>query len=120
MDTVHNIVGALVLLAFLANLVAHVLLYSGRSVTWLCGVSLAAATLLLFQYLLGFSLLADDRDQVASHYVFAFLPLLTVGLEHGYARTRPTTRDRALWGIVATAGTVLFVLIAFVIGSTNA
>ena len=120
MDTVHNIVGALVLLAYLANLGAHFLVFQGRMVTWLRGVSIAGATLLLFQYLLGFSLLADDRDNVASHYVFAFLPLLTLGLEHGYARTRPSAREQGLWGMIAVGGTFILVLIAFIIGTSNA
>ena len=120
MDNVHNLVGALVILAFLADLVAHILVYTGRTVTWGRTASILASTLLLLQYLLGFSLLADDRDNVAAHYVFAFLPLLTVGLEHGYARTRPTAREQGLWGIVATGGSFLLVLVAFAIGSANA
>ena len=120
MDDVHNLVGALVVLAFLANLGGHLMVYTGRTVTWGRTASMAASTLLLLQYLLGFSLLADDRGNVAAHYVFAFLPLLTVGLEHGYARTRPTVREQALWGIVATGGSFLLVLIAFAIGSANA
>ena len=119
MDTVHNIVGTLVVLAFLANFGAYVLLFQGRTVTWRRAVSTAASGLLLLQYLLGFLLLADDREQVASHYVFAFLPLLTVGLEHGYAQTRPTARERGLWGMVAAGGSFVLVLIAFIIGSTN-
>ena len=120
MDAVHNVVGSLVVLAYLANFGAHFLRFQGRTVAWLRGVSLAGATLLLFQYLLGFSLLADDRDNAASHYVFAFLPLLTIGLEHGYARTRPSAREEGLWGMIATGGTVVLVLIAFVIGTSNA
>lgn len=120
MDTVHNFVGALVVLTFLADLGAHTLLFQGRTVPWLRGVSMAASGLLLVQYVLGFLLLAEDHEQVASHYVFAFLPLLTVGLEHGYARTRPTAREQGLWGMVATGGSFVLVLVAFIIGTTNA
>lgn len=119
MNEVHNIVGTVVVLAFLANFVAHLLVFLGRPANWLRGASIAAATALLVQYLLGFSLLADGRDNAGSHYVFAFLPLLTIGLEHGYARTRPTARERGLWGTIATAGTFVLVLIAHIIGSAN-
>lgn len=120
MDTVHNVVGTVVVLAFLVDLTAHLLVFLGRPATWLRGASIAAATALLLQYLIGFSLLADGRDNDGSHYVFALLPLLTVGLEHGYAGTRPTARQRGLWGTLATAGTFVLVLIAFIIGSANA
>ena len=119
MAGVHNVVGALVVLVFLADLGANVFLFSGRPAPWLRIVSIAAATLLLLQYLIGFSLLADDRENSGAHYVFAFLPLLTVGLEHGYARTRATPREQALWGMIATGGSFVLVLVAFIIGQSN-
>lgn len=120
MDAVHNVVGTVVVLAFLANFAAHLLVFLGRPANWLRGASIAAATALLLQYVLGFSLLADGRDNAGSHYVFAFLPLLTVGLEHGFARTRSTARERGLWGMAATGGTFVLVLIAYIIGTSNA
>jgi hypothetical protein len=120
MEEFHNVVGTVVILAFAADLVAHLLVFLGRPATWLRGASIAAATALLLQYLVGFTLLADGRDNAGSHYVFALLPILTVGLEHGFARTRPTARERGLWGLIATAGTLALVVIAYVIGTSNA
>jgi hypothetical protein len=119
MSGLHNLVGSLVVLTFLAGFGANLYVFLGRSFAWRQYISIIAATLLLLQYLIGFSLLADDRDNSGWHYVFAFLPLLTVGLEHGYARTRPTPREQALWGMIATGGTFVLVLIAFIIGQSN-
>ena len=117
MVELHNIVGSLVLLAYLVLTVVYAMWAAGRPLPATRVLSFVAAGLLLLQYLLGFWLLADDHENRGSHYVFALLPVLTVGLEHGLARTRPTAREQARIATVAAALTFALVLIAFVIGS---
>lgn len=119
MVTVHNIVGTLVVVAFLALTVVNVLGVTGRPVGFGRALSAIASVLLLVQYALGFWLLGLGRDNRASHYAFALLALVGVGLEHGYARTRSDPRARAVASLVATALTFALVLVAYVIGSSR-
>lgn len=116
MVAVHNIVGTLVVVAYLAVTVANVLRVRGGDVPWARSLSYAAAGLLLVQYLLGFWLLGRGRDNQASHYAVALLALVTVGLEHGYASTRATPRARAAAALVAAALTFVLVAVAYSIG----
>jgi hypothetical protein len=115
----HNLVGTLVVIAFLALTVVNVVRVTGRDLPWARGLSFAAAALLLLQYLIGFALLGQDHPIPATHYVIALLAIITVGLEHGYARTRATPRAQALGALVATAATTALVVIAYTIGSSN-
>ena len=114
----HNVVGTLVLLGYLAATVLYALWARGRPVPAIRVVSGVAAALLLVQYLLGFWLLADDHDNRGLHYVLALAAILTVGLEHGYARTRPTGREQATLGAVAAGLTLALVVAAYVVGSS--
>ena len=58
MVTVHMIIGSLVVLAYLVLAVGNAIQLSGdRTLTWTRQLSMAAALLLLLQYVLGFSLL---------------------------------------------------------------
>lgn len=116
MVAVHNVVGTLVVVAYLAVTVANVLRFRGSSAPWARPLSFAAAGLLVVQYLLGFWLLGSGNVNQASHYAFALLAIVTVGLEHGYAQTRATPRARALTALVATATTFVLVAIAYTIG----
>lgn len=116
MVTVHNVVGTLVVVAYLALAVANVLRVRGGDVPWARMLSFAAAGLLILQYLLGFWLLGSGNANQPSHYAFALLAVLTVGLEHGYAQTRSTPRARATTALVATVATFLLVAIAYSIG----
>ena len=116
MVNVHNTVGTLVVAAYLALAVVNALRARGRDFAWARPLSFAAAALLLVQYLLGFYLLGEGYRNQASHYLFALLALVTVGLEHGYAPTRFTSRARATASLAATAGTFVLVFIAYAIG----
>lgn len=118
MVEVHNIVGTAVVIAYLALAVVNGLRVAGRAVSWVRGLSFAAAGLLLVQYVLGFTLLGEGYRGQTSHYLFALLALFTVGLEHGYAQTRLTPRARATSAMVATSLTFLLVLVAHIIGSS--
>ena len=119
MVTVHMIVGTLVLLGYLSLTVVNVLAIGGHRYTWERALSFAAATLLLIQYALGFSLLGSDHDKSGWHYAFALAALITVGLEHGLASRQPIPEARARVGVLASAGTLVLVLIAFVIGESS-
>ncbi len=119
MVTVHNTVGTLVVVAFLALTVVNVLRVTGREIAFGHALSGIAAVLLLVQYALGFWLLGEGHAGRASHIAFALLALVGVGLEHGYARTRSDPRVRAVASLVATALTFVLVLVAHIIGSSR-
>ncbi len=114
----HNTVGTLVVLAYLVLTVLYALWAAGRPLPAVRIVSGVAAGLLLIQYILGFWLLGDGHRNVGSHYVFALLPILTLGLEHGYARSRPTPQSRATMGAVGAGLTFILVTAAYIIGSS--
>lgn len=116
MTAVHNVVGTLVVVAYLALVVANILRWRGGDAAWARPLSFAAAGLLILQYLLGFWLLGSGRGNQQSHYAFALLAIVTVGLEHGYAQTRSTARARAVAALVATGVTFALVTIAYSIG----
>jgi hypothetical protein len=112
--------GTLVFLAFFVLTVANVLRITGRSVTWARPLSFAAAGLLVLQYMLGFSLLGDDRSVSVFHILFALAALATIGVEHMMGNPRPPeTTGNARIAAAATAGTTLLVLIAYAIGSSS-
>lgn len=113
---VHNIVGTAVVVAYLALAVVNALRLRGSDLTWARPLSFVAAGLLLVQYLLGFSLLGAGNRNQTSHYLFALLALVTVGLEHGYAPTRLTPRARATAALVTTALTFVLVAVAYQLG----
>ncbi|MDP9367043.1 MAG: hypothetical protein M3Q03_02010 [Chloroflexota bacterium] len=119
MDAIHSTVGTLVVLAYLVLTVIHLLGVNGRSFSWVRPLSFAAAGLLLLQYVLGFSLLGSGYRNAGSHYAFALLALVTVGMEHGYAGTRDTPRARHLTGALATGLTFLLVVVTYIIGQSN-
>lgn len=114
----HNVVGTLVVVAFLVLTVVNVLRLMGRTIPWGRQLAAAAAGLLLVQYVLGFALLGAGNRNQTSHYVFALLAIVTVGLEHGYARTRVTPRAVATASLIATGLTLVLVVVAYSIGSS--
>ncbi len=116
---IHSTVGTLVVLAYLALTVVNLLGANGRSFGLARPLSFAAAGLLLLQYVLGFSLLGSGYRNAGSHYALAFLALATVGMEHGYASTRPTERARYRTAALATALTFLLVVVTYIIGQSN-
>jgi hypothetical protein len=120
MTALHQTVGTLVLLAFLGSLIINGLGLTGRTFTWGRYVSVAGSTLLLLQVVLGFSLLGEGEENAAAHYVLAIVSLLSLGLEHGYARSQPTVDARFRWGAIANAITLVLVLITYIVGQTNA
>ena len=114
---IHNVVGTLVVVAFLILTVLNGLRVGGRDIPIARTVSMVAAGLLLVQYAIGFLLLGGGFQNSTVHYVLALAALVTVGLEHGYAATRDSARQRAIAALIATLGTTILVFAAHGIGS---
>lgn len=120
MTNIHMIVGTAVIIAFVAVLILNIrTAVTGAEFSWQKIVSYGAATILLFQYLIGFSLLGSGNDVPAWHFLVALAAILPVGMEHGFASQRPTPRDRGRIGALANVATLVLVLIAYVIGQSN-
>ena len=117
--TIHNIVGTLVVVAFVIVTILNALRVAGRDIPAARTVSMVAAGLLLLQYVLGFLLLGGGARPNVTHIVIALAALVTVGLEHGYAASRETGRQRAIAALIATLGTTILVGAAHGIGSAN-
>jgi hydrogenase/urease accessory protein HupE len=119
MVRVHEGVGTLVVLAFLALTIVNVLQATGRSISWSRQLSFGAAGLLLVQYVLGFGLLSGHHHITPFHYIIALCAIITVGLEHGYADAQEDPSTRARLGAAFAAGTTVLVLVAYAIGQSN-
>lgn len=119
MVNIHNVVGTVVVLAFLALTVINVLRLTGRPVPFAAPLSYLAAALLLVQLALGFALLGSGSAIAPLHYILALLAIVTVGLEHGYARTRTAPELRTMASLLATGATTILVAAAHIIGSSN-
>jgi hypothetical protein len=120
MTAVHYTVGTLTLVGFLTTLVLNArTATTGNSFTWQRGVSFGASTLLLLQYMLGFSLLGEGKSIPAIHFLLALAAILPVGLEHGYAAQRPNAKARGQWAVIANVLTLILVAIAWQIGTSN-
>jgi len=120
MANVHMTVGSLVILGFLITLGLNIrTAMTGNEASWQKLVSFGSATLLVLQYLLGFSLLGDDHSITAWHYLIALSAIIPVGFEHGYASQRTDAVERGKLGAVANVATLVLVLVAYVIGQSN-
>lgn len=119
MVTIHETIGTLVVLAFLALTVVNILRVTGKSISWARQLSLAAAGLLLVQYVLGFSLLGGNHSISAWHYLIALSAIITVGVEHGMANSPSTPNGNVRLAALATAGTTLLTIVAYAIGQSS-
>ena len=116
----HEAIGGLVLLAFIVLTVINILRMTGKDISIARPLSMAAAGLLLLQYVLGFLLMGGGYRNSNLHYLIALLAIITVGLEHGWAANRATARERATSSLVATALTTILIFAAYMIGKSNA
>jgi hypothetical protein len=68
---------------------------------------------------LGFGLLGDDRSITAWHYLLALAALIPVGAEHGMVNSQADQRAAGRMGVLVNAATLILVLAAYAIGSSN-
>ena len=119
MANVHMIVGSLVIVAYLASLVLNIMVArSGNDIPLRRTISMVAATALLIQYGLGFSLLGS-HSITAWHYLIALFAIIPVGFEHGMAAQRPDATERGKLGALANVVTLVLILVAYMIGQSN-
>lgn len=118
---VHEGVGALVVLSFLALAVVNVLRATGKQITWAKQLSFTAAGLLVLQYVLGFSLLGSDHKITGWHYLFALAAIITVGIEHGMGNAREQEKPGSGIRVAAAASaiTTILVIVAYAIGQSQ-
>lgn len=120
MTTVHMIVGSLLVLGYLIVLVLNIRTAMGRPMLALQRpLSFGAATLLLVQIMLGFSLLGEGREMAAFHIVFALLAVLPVGAEHALSSKETDSRRAGRIAAIANFVTLALVLTAYMIGELN-
>ncbi len=116
---IHEILGGLVVVAFIVMAILAAIAASGRDIGWIRQASFIAAGLLVLQYLVGVLLLARGFSNSPSHVVIALLVLIPVALQHSSARRiSPQTRNVALL-IWALAAAVLSI-IAYMTGMAGA
>lgn len=119
MNQLHFILGSVLVAAFIIVAILNVLRATGRDVPVVRTISMAAAALLLFQYVVGFLLMGGGFRNSNLHYLIALLAIIPVGIEHGYAASRTTPHQRALIAAIASVATVVLVLAAYEIGRRN-
>lgn len=120
MTNVHMIVGTLVVIGYALSAILNArLAFTGKDVSWQRHVSFGAATLLLLQWMLGFSLLGEGRNIPAIHFILGLAAILPLGVEHGYGATRDRPRQRGMISFAANLATLVIVLVVYVIGQSN-
>jgi hypothetical protein len=120
MSNIHMIVGTLVILGYIITLILNArTAATGAEFSWQKIVSFTSATLLLLQYMLGFSLLGEGKDVPAIHFILALGAIIPVGIEHGMGSKKPTAKGRGQIGAMANALTLVVVLITYMIGQNN-
>ena len=100
----HEILGGLVVVAFIVTAILAAIAAAGRDDRWVRTVSFIAAGLLALQYVVGVVLLAGGSRNDNAHYLIALLVIVPVALEHSSARRlSPQTRGVALmiWSLAA-------------------
>ncbi len=119
MNQLHFILGSVLVVAFIVVAILNVLRATGRTIPVARTISMAAAALLLVQYIVGFLLMGSGFRNSNLHYLIALLAIIPVGIEHGYAASRTTPHQRAITAAVASIATAILLLVTHGIGSAN-
>lgn len=120
MTALHSTVGTLIIIGYFVVLVLNIRMAMGRPVlSWQRAVSFGAATLVLVQITLGFSLLGEGRDVPAIHFIIGLLAIVPIGAEHALGSKEPDPRKAGRIGAIANVATLAIVLAAYIIGETN-
>lgn len=117
MTNMHNTLGGLLLVAYIATTIIYALgIGSGRIPAFGKYVSYVAGLLLVVQYLIGVGLLASGRQNAWYHYLFALVLLIPIGLEHGFLRRRFTGRQLATNLTGVAAATTVVIALTYLVG----
>lgn len=102
---IHNLLGGLVVVAFIVVAILAAIAAAGRAIPWLRTASFIAAGLLALQYLGGLLLLGGGAQNTATHYVIGLLVIVPVALQHSSGR-RLSVQSRGvalmIWSLAAT------------------
>ena len=115
---IHEILGGLVVVAFIVMAILAAIAATGREMPWIRRWSFIAAGLLILQYLVGVLLLANGFRNTSSHLVIALLVLIPVALQHSSARRLSSQSQGVALLIWALAAAVLSV-IAYMTGMSG-
>jgi hypothetical protein len=121
MANVHMIIGLATLAAFALLAIVNALrAFRSSKLSWARGLSIAAAGLLLIQYVIGFSLLGSDHDMKPIHYILALTAIIPVGAEHMIA-AQETDKGRAhRIAFICNILTIVILVVVYQIGQRNA
>jgi heme A synthase len=116
---IHEILGGLVVAAFIVMAILAAIAATGRDMPWIRQASFVAAGLLLLQYLVGVLLLANGSRNTGSHIVIALLVLIPVALQHSSAR-RVSSQSRAVALLIWALAAAVLSVIAYMTGMAGA
>jgi heme A synthase len=119
LNGIHEILGGLVIVAFIVLVILAAMAAAGRNDRWARTASFIAAGLLALQYLIGVLLLGSGARNSNTHYVIALLVLVPVALQHSSARRLSTQSGGVALLIWALAAAFLSV-IAYLTGTYGA
>jgi heme A synthase len=116
---IHEILGGLVVVAFIVTAILAAIAATGRDIPWIRQVSFVAAGLLLLQYLVGVLLLANGFRNSSTHLAVAILVLIPVALQHSSAR-RISSQSRAVALLIWALAAAVLSVIAYMTGMAGA
>jgi heme A synthase len=116
---IHEILGGLVVIAFIVTAILAAIAVTGRDMPWIRQVSFVAAGLLLLQYLVGVLLLANGFRNSSTHLAVAILVLIPVALQHSSAR-RISSQSRAVALLIWALAAAVLSVIAYMTGMAGA
>jgi hypothetical protein len=116
---IHEILGGLVVVAFIVVAVLAAIAATGRDMRWVRTMSFIAAGLLALQYLVGVLLLANGFRNSNAHVAIALLVLVPVALQHSSAR-RLSSQSRAVALLIWALSAAVLSVIAYMTGMAGA
>jgi hypothetical protein len=112
---IHEMLGGLVVVAFIIMVILAAIAAAGRDMPWLRTASFIAAGLLALQYILGLLLLGGGLRNSTVHYVVGLLVVVPVALQHGSGR-RLSDQTRGLAFIIWSLAAAFLAILAYMTG----
>jgi heme A synthase len=112
---IHEILGGLVVAAFIVMAILAAIAATGRDIPWIRQASFIAAGLLALQYVIGVLLLANGFRNSNAHVAIALLVLIPVALQHSSAR-RLSSQSRAVALLIWALAAAILSVIAYMTG----